>query len=164
MPYGAGDERLPEFDEPSPVVVVESSAPVYSAETRWFNGRPVRPARTITMLVTAYSPDWRSCGDSADGITATQHHVETNAHDMVAADPRILPYGSLVTIPGYAHDDRGNPMIVPVLDCGGKIKGRRLDVLYPTHNEAVRWGAQRLTVTVWEYADGKPSGFRKQRR
>lgn len=126
-------------------------AKVYPPGTRFFNGRPIRPARTITMKVTAYSPDWRSCGDSADGYTATLHHVTTNGHKMVAADPRILPYGSLLTIPGY---DDGN--VVPVLDCGGAIKGHRLDVLYPTHERAKQWGVQTLRVTVWEYADGKP--------
>lgn len=117
---------------------------------RWFDGRPVRPARTIEMVVTAYSPDARSCGEFADGMTATLHSVETNGHALVAADPALLPYGSMLTIPGY-----DNNRIVPVLDCGGAIKGRRLDVLYPTHEQARRWGRQTLRVTVWEYADGK---------
>lgn len=119
---------------------------------RWFNGRPVRPARTITMTVTAYSPDAISCGDSADGITATLHPVTTNGHALVAADPRVLPYGSIITVPGYDQD-----RIVPVLDCGGAIKGRRLDVLFPTHQQARKWGVQRLAVTVWQYADGQPA-------
>lgn len=118
---------------------------------RWFNGRPVRPARTMTMVVTAYSPDWRSCGKFADGKTATLHSVTTNAGKLVAADPRILPYGSMLSIPGY--DDMN---IVPVLDCGGAIKGRRLDLLFPTHEEALEWGRQTIKVTVWEYADGLP--------
>lgn len=104
------------------------------------------------MEVTAYSPDWRSCGESADGLTATLHSVETNGHALVAADPTLLPYGSMLTIPGY-DDER----IVPVLDCGGAIKGRRLDVLYPTHEQARQWGRQRLRVIVWEYADGQPA-------
>lgn len=119
---------------------------------RWFNGRPVRPARTMTMRVTAYSPDSRSCGDSADGLTATLHSVETNNSEIVAADPRVLPYGSLLTVPGYAGG-----RIVPVLDCGGKIKGNKLDLLYTTHERARKWGAKLLTVVVWEYADGKPA-------
>lgn len=120
---------------------------------RWFNGRPVRPARTLSMLVTAYSPDARSCGDSADGITASLHSVETNGHALVAADRRVLPMGSMLTIPGY---DQGQ--IVPVLDVGGKIKGNRLDVLFPTHEQARAWGVRRLNVVVWEYADGRPAG------
>src|SRR5436190_75213 len=30
------------------------------ADVRWFNGRPIRPLRTMRMLVTAYSPDAQS--------------------------------------------------------------------------------------------------------
>ncbi len=119
---------------------------------RWFNGRPIRPIRTMTMTVTGYSPDARSCGDSADGITATLHSVTTNAHKLVAADPKLLPYGSLVSVPGY---DLGR--VVPVLDCGAMIKGRRLDLLYPTHEQALNWGNRPIRVTVWGYADGKPT-------
>ena len=113
------------------------------------------------MTVTAYSPDPRSCGDSADGITATLHSVTTNAHRLVAADPTVLPYGSMLTVPGYGiikAGDAREPAIVPVLDCGSKIKGQRLDVLFPTHEEAMKWGVQLLPVTVWEYADGLAAG------
>lgn len=124
---------------------------------RWFDARPVKPARVIWMTVTAYSPDPRSCGDSADGITATLHCVTTNGHNLVAADPKILAYGSMLTIPGYAIGAGAGPRepaIVPVLDCGGAIKGYRLDVLFPTHEEALAWGVRELPVTVWAYADG----------
>jgi 3D (Asp-Asp-Asp) domain-containing protein len=100
------------------------------------------------MTVTAYSPDHRSCGKWADGITASNKSVWTNGMKLVAADTRILPFRSLVSVPGY---DEGR--IVPVLDRGGAIKGARLDVLYPTHEIALRWGVQRLPVTVWEYVD-----------
>ncbi len=126
----------------------------YEADTsiRYFNGRPVRPVRTILMTVTAYSPDWRSCGDSADGITASLHDVETNGFRLVAADTRLLPFGSMLKIPGYANDQ-----IVPVLDRGGKIKGSRLDVLFATHEVAINWGVKKLPVTIWQYADGKPA-------
>jgi 3D (Asp-Asp-Asp) domain-containing protein len=120
----------------------------------WFNGRPVRPARKLAMLVTAYSPDAASCGESADGITASGYSVWTNGMKLVAADTSVLPFGSLISVPGY---DAGN--IVPVLDRGGAIKGNRLDVLYPTHEQATQWGAQRLEITVWEYADGQPGDF-----
>jgi len=113
-----------------------------------FNSRRIRPVRTIRMLVTAYSPDERSCGKWADGITASGYSVWTNGMKLVAADTRILPFGSVITVPGYNGD---RP--VPVLDRGGKIKGNRLDVLYPTHEIARGWGAKRLDVTVWEYVD-----------
>lgn len=138
---------------------------------RWYNARPVRPTRIVWMTVTAYSPDPRSCGDSADGITATLHSVTTNAHRLVAADPKVMPYGTILSVPGYAMIAHGEgagavkePTLVPVLDCGSKIKGYSLDVLFPTHEEAMKWGRQVLPVTVWEYADGQGAGnVRKDR-
>lgn len=113
-----------------------------------FDGRPLRRVKQITMLTTAYSPDEKSCGKWADGMTASGYSVWTNGMKLVAADTQVLPFGTLVSIPGY---NGGRP--VPVLDRGGKIKGHRLDLLYPTHEIALQWGAQRLVVDVWEYAD-----------
>lgn len=130
---------------------VTSEADLSSNETQpvmSFDGRPLRRVRQMTMLTTAYSPDERSCGKWADGFTASGYSVWTNGMKLVAADTSILPFGTIVTIPGY---NNGKP--VQVLDRGGKIKGHRLDLLYPTHRRALQWGAQRLTVDVWEYAD-----------
>ncbi len=118
-----------------------------------FNGRPIRPARVVWMKVTAYSPGPESCAPYADGRTATLHSVWTNAMNLVAADTSILPFGSLVSVPGY---DEGR--VVPVLDRGAAIKGHELDVLFPTARQARKWGVQTLPIVVWEYADGLPAG------
>lgn len=148
-PRSVADSAL-EISQVSLAPVVAHIGP--TRDMRWFNGRPVRPARTVRMVVTGYSPDARSCGDSADGYTATMHSVETNAFQLVAADPTVLPYGSMLTVAGYA----GN-LIVPVLDCGSKIKGNHIDILFKTHEQAMKWGVKHLTVTIWEYADGEPA-------
>ena len=113
-----------------------------------FNGKKLVKVKTLHMLVTAYSPDRKSCGKWADGITASGYSVWTNGMKLVAADTRLLPFGTLVSIPGYNH---GKP--VPVLDRGGKIKGRHLDVLYPTDHMATRWGVKHLDVTIYQYAN-----------
>ena len=122
------------------------------AGIRWFNGRPVRPARVMTMTVTAYSPDAASCYPYADGQTATLHGVDTNGGFLVAADTDVLPFGTMLTVEGYAGNE-----VVPVLDRGGAIKGNRLDLLFPTHEAALEWGVKTLDVIIWEYADGKPA-------
>jgi len=113
-----------------------------------FDGRPLRRAKQMPMLTTAYSPDEKSCGKWADGFTASGFSVWTNGMKLVAADTSVLPFGTIVSIPGY---NNGKP--VQVLDRGGKIKGNRLDLLYPTHEIALQWGVKRLVVDVWEYAD-----------
>lgn len=137
-------------DELSPDSNPQTAPPA----ARYFNGRPLRIAKTITMVVTAYSPDERSCGVDADGTTASGYSVWTNGMKLVAADTSVLPFGSLISVPGY--DDAS---VVPVLDRGGAIKGNRLDVLYATHEQAQKWGRQTLQITVWEYADGRASDF-----
>ena len=126
---------------PMPTAEVQIDAPHRDDVTFTFDGRPLRRVRQMTMLTTAYSPDARSCGKWADGITASGYSVWTNGMKLVAADTSLLPFGTLVSIPGY---NGGRP--VPVLDRGGKIKGNRLDLLYPTHEVALQWGAQRLTA------------------
>lgn len=148
-----GEDETGQADDHDAVSTTEEAeGPYYPPETRWFNGRPVRPARTMTMIVTAYTPDEISCGESADGITSSNHSVYTNAMRLVAADSRVLPLGSMVSVPGYA-----DASIVPVLDRGGKIKGNRLDVLFADNKTARKWGKKTLSVTVWEYADEKPA-------
>lgn len=133
---------------PAPIVAAPVTPHLRKSAQMMFDNRPIRVARTMRMVVTGYSPDARSCGASADGITASGFSVWTNGMKMVAADTRILPFNSLVAIPGY---NDGKP--VPVYDRGGAIKGNRLDLLFPTHEQARRWGRKTMTITVWEYAD-----------
>lgn len=144
-------------DSPAPRSVTKSTAtpnarparPAAANTSRMtYDGRRIAPVRTVTMVVTAYSPDERSCGDSADGITASGYSVWTNGMRMVAADKRVLNFGDLVSVPGY-----NNNKPVPVLDRGGAIKGNRLDLLMPTHEQAMKWGKRTLQVTVWDYVD-----------
>jgi len=146
-------QRAADHPEPTPAraeTQVSSATPVRVVvdDTRpTFDGRKLVAKRTVRMLVTAYSPDERSCGIFADGKTASGKSVWTNGLKLVAADTRLLPFGTVISVPGY---NDGRP--VQVLDRGGKIKGHRLDVLYPTHEIARGWGKQYLDVTVYEYA------------
>lgn len=149
------EPELATFDFQDP----DAARIITDTELRWFNGRPIRPARTVMFKVTGYSPDARSCGEFADGQTATLHSVDTNGGNLVAADTRVLPFGSMLSIPGYASDS-----VVPVLDRGGAIKGQRLDLLFPTHEAAIHWGVKTIPVTIWEYADGLPPDDPRQLR
>jgi 3D (Asp-Asp-Asp) domain-containing protein len=92
------------------------------------------------MLVTAYCPCTECCGPDARGITASGRPVSANGGKFVAADGD-LPFGTRLVIPGY---NDGQP--VEVLDRGGAIKGDHLDVFFPTHEQARRWGVKWLVV------------------
>jgi len=86
--------------------------------------------------VTAYCPCAKCCGEYADGYTANGHKIRPG-DKFVAAD-RSIPFGTMLAMPGYGR--------VPVLDRGGAIKGKRLDVYFPTHKAALRWGVKHLEI------------------
>ena len=104
----------------------------------------VRTIKTIEMEVTAYCPCKKCCGPLAQGITASGKRVSYNNGKFVAAD-RSIKFGTKLIIPGYAGTKP-----VEVTDRGGAIKGNKLDVYFDSHQEALNWGRQKLTVTVVE--------------
>lgn len=101
--------------------------------------------RVILMEVTAYCPCPKCCGPDAQGITASGKDVSYNDGRFVAADTHVLPFGTRLQVPGY-----GDAQPVEVIDRGGAIKGQKLDVFFPTHEAALKWGRQKLEVTVEE--------------
>jgi 3D (Asp-Asp-Asp) domain-containing protein len=92
----------------------------------------VAQKKTLTNVrVTFYC---RHCDGS--GQTATGSRFSSAG---VAVDPRIIPLGSRVTIPGYGTRIAD--------DTGGAIKGRRIDVRLGSRGNCARLGVQRKTVT-----------------
>jgi len=89
------------------------------------------------MVATAYYPGPESTGKSADGITATGMRA---GHGVVAVDPRVIPLGTRLYIPGYGLAVAG--------DVGGAIKGLRIDLGFSTLREALHFGRRRVTVYV----------------
>ena len=96
------------------------------------------PAEAISANVSAYCPCSRCCGKYSDGITANGYRIQPG--DKFCAADKRFPFGTVLDIPGYGK--------VPVLDRGGAIKGNKLDVYFPTHQEALNFGRQYLTVKV----------------
>ena len=64
---------------------------------------------------------------------------------MVAADPKVLPLGSIVQIDRVAPRYQG---IYSVLDTGPEIQGRELDLYMWSCDEALAFGRQKVQVTV----------------
>lgn len=111
------------------------------------------------MIVTAYSSDkistnwrrgrilfWRAYVASGPnkgkrkyvGITSSGTKARKGT---IAADTRYYPYGTVMKIPGYGKG--------VVEDTGSAIKGpNRLDVYFSTRKKALKWGRQKLTVSV----------------
>lgn len=117
---------------PRPVAVAVAVTPKKAAR-----------ARVVRMEVTAYCPCTKCCGPNAAGVTASGLPVSHNGGKFVAADTSVLPFRTKLAIPGY---HAAAP--VEVIDRGGAIKGRRLDVYFPTHAEALEWGRRIVDVSV----------------
>ncbi|MHC4656486.1 MAG: 3D domain-containing protein [Planctomycetota bacterium] len=97
--------------------------------------------QTVRMRVTAYCACRRCCGKFADGITASGHKIR-RGDAFVAAD-RKYSFGTEMVVAGY---NKGKP--IKVLDRGGAIRGNKLDVFFPTHKRARKWGVKYIDVKV----------------
>lgn len=61
---------------------------------------------------------------------------------VVAVDPDIIPLGTKLYIPGYGD--------AVAADVGSGIRGNRIDIAFDTHEEALSFGRQSVTVFVLE--------------
>ena len=99
----------------------------------------------IAARVTAYSPfDNQSgmCADEDPSVTSTGVRPGPM---YIAVDPKRIPYGSRVYIPGYG--------MAIAADTGGALRryrGVAIDVYKETYREMRQWGKQYLTVVLVE--------------
>ena len=113
----------------------------------FFYNSPAAPEPAVLMEVSAYCPCERCCGKWADGYTASGHKIQPG-NKFVAA-PKHIPFGTMLDIPEYG--------VVPVLDRGGAITVSKLDVFFPSHQEALDWGRKYLEVITHRIRN-PPSG------
>lgn len=92
------------------------------------------PIKILYMEISAYSPTVAEC-DASPLVTASGKRVYVGG---IAADLRVLPFGSVIVIPNY---NNGDPCTV--IDTGSAIKGNKLDVFLWSSHEAIHWGRRR---------------------
>jgi 3D (Asp-Asp-Asp) domain-containing protein len=102
---------------------------------------PPEEWQSVRMRVTAYCPCEKCCGEYADGITACGHTIKPG--DAFAAADRQYPFGTEMIVAGYNNDQP-----IKVLDRGGAIREKRLDVFFHSHEEALQWGVKYIDVKV----------------
>jgi len=86
---------------------------------------------TYTLRVDAVA--YSLSGGTALGIP-TQRGV-------VAVDPKLIPLGTKMHVPGYGKGIAA--------DVGTAIKGRIIDLWFPTLKAARQWGRKTVTITVY---------------
>lgn len=92
--------------------------------------------QTEKFVVTAYCP-CQSCSgkwgyQTSTGVRATEGRT-------IAVDPTVIPYGSKVIVNGHEYIAE---------DCGGAIKGNRLDIFFESHSDVLEFGKQSIECLV----------------
>ncbi len=90
------------------------------------------------FIVTAYCSCRRCCGPLAAGVTRSGTVAEP--WQTVAVDEHVIPLGSRLRIDGFEYVAE---------DTGGKIRGKRIDIFFQTHDEARRFGRQTWRLEIW---------------
>ena len=77
---------------------------------------------------------------------------------IAAADPQLLPVGSVVTV---ATGDPEYNGVYTIMDTGPEVRGRELDLYIWSCHEALKFGRRRIEVTVprlgWDPRASSPS-------
>jgi 3D (Asp-Asp-Asp) domain-containing protein len=109
-------------------IVLRPTRPMQLASRGGFYGG----VRVLTMVATAYHPMVCGTGRTRTGIRAR--------HGVVAVDPRVIPLGTRLYIPGYG------PALAA--DTGGAIRGRRIDLCMENRHAIRQFGRRRVSVHV----------------
>lgn len=102
-------------------------------------GAALPAGRELIVTATAYTANCNGC----TGITATGFNLHKNPNaKVIAVDPKVIPLGSKVYVEGYGY--------AVAADTGGAIKGNKIDVFFPTKEQAYRWGTRQVKVIILE--------------
>lgn len=145
----ASKENVPEATAPSSNTVPKDNAPEATApstsNTASKENAPETTApstnntasKEIIVEASAYTASCEGCS----GITATGIDLKANPNaKVISVDPTIIPLGSKVYVEGYGEAIAG--------DTGGAIKGKRIDVFFPSQQDAINFGVKQLKVTI----------------
>ncbi len=109
--------------------------------TLMINTLLVNNLRAEVFTVTAYCSCERCCNkkpsDRWYGITATGKVAKWGT---VAVDRNVIKLGSRLKIQGFPKTT------FRAEDVGGAIRGNRIDIWFPSHKEALRFGVKKTVV------------------
>lgn len=115
-------------DQARMLASVETSSTPAPTTPEFVPGVPVSGTRTMTVMATGYSLS----GNTASGMPV--------GWGAIAVDPSVIPLGARIGVPGYG--------LGVAADTGGAIVGARIDLWFPTVEQARTWGSRVVTITV----------------
>ncbi|UQD50662.1 hypothetical protein C0971_00245 [Bacillus methanolicus] len=93
--------------------------------------------REFYVNSTAYTASCNGCS----GITSSGINLRANPNvKVIAVDPRVIPLGTKVYVEGYGY--------AVAADTGSAINGYKIDVFFPTNEQAYRWGNKMVKIKV----------------
>lgn len=140
---GADDKNLE-----IPVVEEAQAASVLSTTPIITEADPPEPELTSLgeYKITYYCACEKCCGvwaknrpkdENGNPIVKTASGAVAQAGKTIAVDPSVIPYGTEVIINGHTYTAQ---------DCGGAIKGNRIDIYCESHEEALQNGVDHYEV------------------
>lgn len=99
----------------------------------------------VEARVTAYAPLDNQSGICAQGDPTKTSIGRMPGPDVISVDPKVIPYGSLVFIPGHGY--------AVAVDTGGALRrydGVAIDIYKDTYKDAIQWGEKYMTIYVYE--------------
>lgn len=125
---------------------------VYDADTNtygWCYGKYMKPYNGVDNSISShdYLGNFRisyyTCSSAENGgwnVTSTGHKLTDVVGTCIAVDPRVIPYGTKVYIENVGYR--------VAMDCGGAIKGNKIDVLVRNKNEIPDCGVHYSNVYI----------------
>ncbi|CAH1053918.1 hypothetical protein PAECIP111894_00063 [Paenibacillus pseudetheri] len=108
---------------------------------------------SMKVMATGYTAGFESTGKTSKhpeyGITYSGVKVrrDKNTVSTIAADPKVIPLGSILYIPGYGYGI--------VADTGSAIKGRKIDLYFATTKQVYKeWGKKSVVVQLIKRGNG----------
>lgn len=108
----------------------------YSNKTGWSSGKYIKKAgsslnvkRKLTVKAYAYT---------GGGYTATGTKAK---YGTLAVDPKVIPYGTKVYI-------KELDKVFTAEDCGGGIKGNKIDIYMNSSSACNNWGVRTITIQI----------------
>ena len=126
---GLNARSIPESEEPG-LIIGDGTITLSTGEVLTYT-------HSSQVRATAYSHLDPGC----DMITATGTTVHMGT---VAVDPRYIPYGTRMFI--VSNDGAYEYGIAVAEDCGGAIKGDRVDLYFPTYEACMAFGRRDCTI------------------